>query len=121
MTMRALRLYAAAAPRASRDDGPRRWHGLPAALLLLLAGCAAVPPVDASRYACPDGRVVQAGTTPDQRLLVLVVEGRRQVLGRQDDGSYGNGRYTARPDDLFLHLGTAGTLLPQHCRLLDTR
>lgn len=82
-----------------------------------LAACQSVPPVEASRYACPDGRVVQAGISADGRLLVLVVDGRRQVLGRRDDGSYGNGRYTARPDDLFLHLGIAGALLPQHCRL----
>lgn len=90
-------------------------------LLVLLAGCQglAPPPVDASQYACPDGRLMQAGLTPDHRLLVLVIDGRRHTLGRLADGdSYGDGRYTARPDDLFLHLGIAGTLLPLHCRLL---
>lgn len=88
--------------------------------LALLAGCQGLrpPPVEASPYACPDGRQVQAGLTPDRRRLVLVIDGGRHTLGRLTDGSgYGNGYYSARLDDLFLHLGTAGTLLPQHCRL----
>ncbi|MES2919285.1 MAG: hypothetical protein V4729_11800 [Pseudomonadota bacterium] len=89
------------------------------ALVLPLAACQASPTVNASQYACPDGRVVRAGVSGDRRLLVLVVDGRRHTLGRLagSDG-YGNGDWTARPDDLFLHLGRAGTLLPQHCRLL---
>lgn len=89
--------------------------------LVLPAGCQGLrpPPVEASQYACPDGRQVQAGLTPDRRLLVLVIDGHRHTLGRQDSGSdYSDGYYSARPDDLFLHLGIAGTLLPQHCRLL---
>lgn len=88
-------------------------------LLPPLAACQATPPVAASPYACPDGRVVQAGLAPDRRLLVLVIDGERHTLGRRPEGEgYGNGRYQARMDDLFLHLGIAGSLLPQHCRLL---
>lgn len=90
------------------------------ALLLLLAGCQGLrpPAVEASAYACPDGRLVRAGLAPEQDLLVLVIDGRRHTLGRVSAAGYGNGQYTARLDDLFLHLGIAGTLLPQHCRLL---
>lgn len=87
-------------------------------LALPLAACQATPTVNASQYACPDGRVVRAGLSDDQRLLVLVVDGRRHTLGRLAGGGYGNGDWSARPDDLFLHLGRAGSLLPQHCRLL---
>lgn len=88
-------------------------------LLPLLAACQATPPVAASPYACPDGRLLQAGLTPDRRLLVLVADGGRHTLRRRPDGEgYGNARYHARMDDLFLHLGIAGTLLPLHCRLL---
>lgn len=86
-------------------------------LLLLLAACQATPPVASSEYACPDGRRVRAGLTPDHRVLVLLADGRRHTLHRRADG-YGNGRYQARLDDLFLHLGIAGTLLPLQCRLL---
>lgn len=89
------------------------------ALVVPLAACQATPTVNASQYGCPDGRVVRAGVSDDRRLLVLVVDGRRHTLARLASGrSYGNGDWTARPDDLFLHLGRAGTLLPQHCPLL---
>lgn len=87
---------------------------------LALAACQATPTVNASHYACPDGRVVQAGLSADRRLLVLVVDGRRHTLGRlAGSEGYGGGAWSARLDDLFLHLGQAGRLLPQHCRLLS--
>lgn len=87
--------------------------------LVLLAGCQAPgqAPVDASAYACPDGRLLRAGLGADQRRLYLSIDGRRHVLGRQDDGSYGNGYYRVRLDDLFLRLSLPGTLLPLHCHL----
>lgn len=88
-------------------------------LLLPLAACQTTPPVASSQYACPDGRLLRAGLSADQRHLVLLVDGRRLTLQRRSDGQgYGNGHYLARMDDLFLHLGIAGTLLPLHCRLL---
>jgi hypothetical protein len=75
--------------------------------------------VATSQYACPDGRLPRAGLTPDRRHLVLLVDGRRLTLQRRPGSEdYGNSHYLARMDDLFLHLGIAGTLLPQHCRLL---
>lgn len=88
-------------------------------VLLLLAGCRGLPapPPEASQYACPDGRVVLAGLTPDQRLLRLTVAGHAHTLGRRDDGSYSNGYYDIRRDDLFLRLSWPGLLLPLHCHL----
>ncbi|MCC2637231.1 MAG: hypothetical protein K0Q68_950 [Moraxellaceae bacterium] len=88
---------------------------------LLLGACQlpAPAPVNSSQYACPDGRVVRAGLSADQRHLRLTVQGRSHTLSRRaalDD--YSNGYYTVRLDDLFLHLSQPGVLLPQHCRLL---
>lgn len=97
---------------------------LPALVLLggALAGCHwASRPVapNASPYACPDGRQVQAGLTADGAALLLSIGGRTHTLRRRGPGEgYGNGYYTARPDDLFLHLALPGALLPQRCRLL---
>ncbi|MDF2447384.1 MAG: hypothetical protein K0S46_2620 [Moraxellaceae bacterium] len=73
--------------------------------------------VDASQYVCPDGQVLRAGVTGDQRLLRLTVAGRTYTLRQQQDG-YSNGHFTARRDDLFLRLHRAGDLLPRHCRLV---
>lgn len=89
------------------------------ALAALLAGCASAPvPVNSSPYACPDGRQARAGLSADRRHLRLLLDGRAHTLERRDDGSYGNGYYSVRLDDLFLHLARPGALLPQHCRLL---
>lgn len=97
----------------------------PVAVLLAaagLAGCQWVArPVaaNASPYVCPDGRQVRAGLTADGSVLLLSLDGRTHTLRRRGPGEgYGNGYYTARPDDLFLHLAIPGTLLPQRCRLL---
>lgn len=87
---------------------------------LVLGGCHLAPsaPVEASPYVCPNGLRVRAGLTEDHRQLRLTVDGRTHTLVRSPRGeSYSNGYYTARLDDLFLHLGIPGTLLPQHCRL----
>lgn len=89
-------------------------------LPLLLAACQLRTPVlNRSQYICPDGRTLWVGMSRDGRLMRLTLEGRTYTLRRQgDDGSYSNSRYSVRRDDLFLRLGSAGTLLPQHCRLL---
>ena len=61
---------------------------------------------------------MQAGLTEDRRQMRLSLQGRTHTLARREGrDSYSNGYYTARPDDLFLHLSIPGTLLPQHCRL----
>lgn len=93
---------------------------IPLAALALLPACQLQPPVPVSisQYVCPNGLIVQAGLTEDQRHLLLTVNGRRHTLSRAADAaSYSNGYYTARPDDLFLHLTIPGVLLPQHCHL----
>lgn len=94
-------------------------RALTLALLLALAACRSQPVVNASQYICPGGQTVWAGLTADKRLMRLRLAGRTHTLLRQADGnSYGGGHYTARADDLFLHLNIPGTLLPQHCRLV---
>lgn len=92
-------------------------RSLTLALLLVLGACRAQPVVNASQYICPNGQTAWAGLSADKRLLRLSLGGRTHNLQQQGD-SYGNGYYTARPDDLFLHLNIPGTLLPQHCRLV---
>lgn len=105
----------------SPDKSPLRLRLLGLGLGPILAGCQLAPeaPVNSSQYACPDGRIVRAGLSADQRHLRLTLQGRSHTLHRQEalDG-YSNGYYTVRLDDLFLHLSRPGTLLPQHCRLL---
>lgn len=93
-------------------------------LCLLLAGCHLFmrPTVaNVSSYACPDGREVRAGISTDGRHLVLTVDGKTRTLDRNNgSNTYSNGYYSARADDLFLHLSLPGTLLPLNCQLLTT-